>query len=141
MITFVCGQLCSGKTEFAVAYSKICDGNFIEVGDIVRSIKQTTDRKQLQDTKYLVNQIIKEIKSVISDKPSDKWIISGVRQKEIIASFPNSVCLWINAPQQVRKERYEARARSGDERSFEEADKGDVDLGILEVKNYILTQS
>jgi cytidylate kinase len=137
MITFICGQLCSGKTKFALAYKELCQGNFIEVGDIVRTIKQTTDRKQLQDTKHLIYQIVEEIRSAISDDVTTNWIISGVRQKEIIESFPDSVCLWIQAPVEVRKLRYEARSRSGDERTFEEADRGDVDLGILEVKKYI----
>lgn len=140
MITFICGQLCSGKTKFALSYKNLCNGHFIEVGDIVREIKQSTDRKELQDTKHLIYQIVQKLRSAISDNPTADWIISGVRQKEIIQSFPNSVCVWIEAPVEVRKQRYEARSRTGDERAFEEADKGDVDLGILEVKDYILTQ-
>lgn len=140
MITFVCGQVCSGKTRFALAYAEICGGKLIEVGDIVRSLKQTVDRKQLQDTKYLVNQIICKIQNMISDEPDFNWIVSGARQKEILINFPESACLWIYAPIKVRKQRYEARSRTGDERSFEEADRGDIELGILEVKEYILNQ-
>ena len=140
MTTFVCGQVCSGKTRFALAYADINNGTFIEVSDIVKQLRQTLTRKELQNTKHLVNKIITNLTSTITSNLQSNWIISGARQVEILQAFPQSVCLWIHAPLEVRKQRYIERSRQGDESSFEEAERGDVDLGILEVKKYILTQ-
>lgn len=138
MITFICGQLCSGKTKFAVSYACMCKGTYIEVGDILRQIKQTSDRKVLQNTKHLLDEIIIRINEIVNGAPQDtNWIICGVRQKEILEAFPNSTYVWIEVPMLTRKERYEKRSRMGDERTFEEADQGDIELGILDVKQYI----
>ena len=67
-----------------------------------------------------------------------QYVISGVRQKEILKRFPEATILWIECPKKERKKRYSQRARVGDSLSFKEAEQGDVDLGILEVKKYIL---
>ena len=137
MISFVCGQLCSGKTLYSKALAHICDGVYIEVGDIVRQLKQTEDRKLLQNSGYLAAQIV-EILKTQSKMTSDKdLVISGVRQKEILESFPESTLLWIECPKEERNRRYQNRARIGDSQIFEEADQGDINLGILEVKHYI----
>lgn len=139
MITFVCGQLCSGKSLYSKALAGSTSSLFVEVGDIVRHLKNTTDRKILQNSKELSQEIIKVIqnKHTAYQNLSD-LVVCGVRQKEILKSFPNSTLLWIECPINIRKERYQSRARSGDEQSFEEAEQGDIDLGILEVKHYIL---
>ncbi len=142
MITFVCGQLCSGKSHYAKGLTKASlYATVVEVGDIVRKIKQTTSREELQDSKDLVGSIITNLKSTIQSltfQLAEDVIVSGVRQKEILEAFPDATMIWVNVPTAVRKERYEKRARAGDDQTFEEADQGDVDLGILEVKNYIL---
>ena len=52
-MTFVCGELCSGKTFYSKALVELDNSVYIEVGDIVRSIKQSQDRKVLQDSKKL----------------------------------------------------------------------------------------
>ena len=145
MTTFVCGQLCSGKTKYAKALAGEVAGLFIEVGDIVREIKQTTTRKELQDSKALHVRISEEIAKKIelrSNIPgfSENFVVCGVRQKEILKNFKNSTLLWIECPINTRKDRYESRARSGDSQTFEEADRGDIELGILEVKNYIFNK-
>lgn len=137
MISFVCGQLCSGKTLYAKTLSQICNGNFLEIGDIVRKIKQTQERKQLQDTKHLSSQIIQEINNEYKSNSSQQLIVSGVRQMEILSAFPNAILLWIECPKEERKRRYEERAREGDTQTFREAEAGDIELGILRVKNYI----
>jgi dephospho-CoA kinase len=138
MITFVCGQLCSGKTHYSKALAALVDGVFIEVGDIVREIKQTEDRKQLQDSKHLYEQIVENLIRKMPLSDVKQYIISGVRQKEILKHFPEATLLWIECPKKERKKRYKERARQGDAISFKEAEQGDVDLGILDVKNYIL---
>ena len=136
MISFVCGQLCCGKTVFAKTMSGINDGVYVEIGDIVRNIKKSQDRKELQNSQDLAEQIIEFLNYYKTN--SKHVIISGPRQVEILKAFPEATLLWIECPTSVRKERYEARAREGDSLSFEEADKGDVELGILKIKQYIL---
>ena len=139
MIVFVCGQLCSGKSLYAKALAEHSKGTFIEVGDIVRAVKMTTDRRLLQETKHLSDFIIEHLKTRLYFKGD--VIISGVRQKCILEAFPDSMCLWINCPSSIRKERYAKRSRSGDNiLTFEEAEQGDIELGILEVKEYIFNR-
>ncbi len=140
MITFVCGQLCSGKTHYSKALAALVDGVFIEVGDIVREIKQTSDRKQLQDSKHLHEQIVEKLIRKMPLSDVKQYVVSGVRQKEILKHFPEATLLWIECPKKERKKRYKERARQGDVVTFKEADQGDVDLGILEVKSYIFKQ-
>jgi dephospho-CoA kinase len=140
MITFVCGQLCSGKTHYSKALAALVDGAFIEVGDIVREIKQTSDRKQLQDTKELWITITEELIKKMPLSDEKQYVISGVRQKEILKQFPEATILWIECPKKERKKRYKQRSREGDVVSFKEAEQGDIELGILEVKKYILKQ-
>ena len=67
-----------------------------------------------------------------------QYIVSGVRQKEILKHFPEATLLWIECPKKERKKRYKERARQGDVIEFKEAEQGDIELGILEVKKYIL---
>ena len=142
MTTFVCGQLCSGKSHYAKGLVKASlYASVIEVGDIVRKIKQTNSREELQDSKPLVDEIISNLKAQIKSltfQLAEDIIVCVVRQKEILEAFPDATMLWISSPTELRKERYEKRARAGDDQTFEEADQGDVDLGILEVKKYIL---
>lgn len=140
MISFVCGQLCSGKTLYSRALAQICDGIYIEVGDVVRHLKNTKDRKLLQDSKDLSGQIIDYL-NVQSLLTSGKdLVVSGVRQKEILEAFPDSTLLWVECPKNERERRYANRAREGDSQTFEEAEQGDINLGIIEIKNYILNK-
>ena len=139
MISFVCGQLCSGKTLYSKALAQISEGLYIEVGDIVRQIKQTSDRKLLQDSKNLSSLIIEHLKRLAANNP--ELIISGVRQKEILEKFLDSTLLWVECPSQERKARYNSRARTGDTQTFEEAEQGDINLGILEVKQFIFNKN
>lgn len=141
-VTFVCGQLCSGKSHYAKGLAKAClYGTVIEVGDIVRKIKNTTSREALQDSKELSTQIISQLNHLIKSltfQLAEDVIISGVRQKEILEAFPDANMIWISSPEDVRRARYEKRSRGGDDQTFEEANEGDIKLGILEVKQYIL---
>lgn len=138
MITFVCGQLCSGKSHYSKALAALVDGVFIEVGDIVREIKQTNDRRALQDSKCLYEQITENLIRKMPLCDVKQYVVSGVRQKEVLKYFPEATILWIECPKKERKKRYEQRAREGDSLSFKEAEQGDINLGILEVKKYIL---
>lgn len=138
MITFVCGQLCSGKTVYAKAMAGSVNGLFIEVGDIVREIKNTTERKELQNSKELLETIVERLIRKMPLWDTKNYVVCGVRQKEILEHFPEATILWIECPKKERKKRYKERARQGDTTPFKQAEQGDVDLGILEVKQYIL---
>jgi len=139
MITFVCGQLCSGKTLYSETLREIDRGVYIEVGNLVRRWKETQDRKELQDSKHLTTKIIEYIRQD-AKAFSGQIVVSGVRQKEILQAFPEATLLWIECPTEVRSQRYLDRKREGDNQTFEEAEQGDIDLGILEVKNYIFNR-
>lgn len=138
MISFVCGQLCSGKTLYSETLSNIDKAVYFEVGDIVRRYKNTTNRSELQDSKHLMNHIISYIQN--NKKAFTNTVVSGVRQKEILEAFPEATLLWIECPKDTRKQRYLSRQREGDNQTFEEAEQGDINLGILEVKQYILNK-
>lgn len=138
MITFVCGQLCSGKTLYSNTLSDMDKSIYVEVGNLVRRWKNTQDRKELQDSKQLADRIISYIKD--DAKAFDKVVVSGVRQREILEAFPEATLLWIDCPKEVRKQRYLSRQRDGDSQTFEQAEQGDIDLGILEVKQYIFNR-
>lgn len=138
MITFVCGQLCSGKTLYSNTLSDMDKSIYVEVGNLVRRWKNTQDRKELQDSKQLADRIISYIKD--DTKAFDKVVVSGVRQREILEAFPKATLLWIDCPQEVRKQRYLNRQRDGDSQTFEQAEQGDINLGILEVKKYIFNR-
>lgn len=140
MLTFICGQLCCGKTSFAKSFAEINDGYYIELGDIVRNIKQSEDRKTLQDSKELANEIAAELRLIEKQMFPKVIVASGPRQVEIIEQFPEATLLWIECPTKTRNARYSFRARNGDNSSFEEAEQGDIKLGILKVKEYILTK-
>lgn len=139
MITFVCGQLCSGKTLYSETLREIDKGVYIEVGNLVRRWKETRDRKELQDSKHLSDKIINYIRND-SRAFSGQIVVSGVRQKEILEAFPEATLIWIDCPTQVRKKRYLDRHRDGDNQTFEEAEQGDIELGILEVKKHIFNR-
>jgi cytidylate kinase len=138
MITFVCGQLCSGKSHYSKALAALVDGVFVEVGDIVREIKNTSDRKELQKSKELHEAIVEELIRKMPLCDVKQYVVSGVRQKEILKHFPEATLLWIECPKKERKKRYKERARQGDVIEFKEAEQGDIHLGILDVKKYIL---
>jgi cytidylate kinase len=138
MISFVCGQLCSGKTLYSKALAETSNGVYIEVGDIVRSLKLTSDRKALQDSKELAEIIIERLQT--RTYFGGDFVISGVRQQKILEAFPQATLLWIEAPASVREQRYLKRDRTGDSQTFEQAEQGDIDLGILEVKQYIFSR-
>ena len=138
MITFVCGQLCSGKTLYSNTLSDMDKSIYVEVGNLVRRWKSTQDRKELQDSKQLAERIIEYIRD--DADCFDKVVVSGVRQKEILEAFPEATLLWIECPRETRKQRYLSRQREGDNQTFEEAEQGDINLGILEVKQFILNR-
>lgn len=141
MISFVCGQLCCGKTKYAQALAFATNGVYVEVGDIVRELKGSQDRDVLQDSKHLLTDIIARLSIKVKFYGDKDVIVSGVRQQEILQAFPNSTLLWIECPTPLRKERYLNRSREGDDQTFETAERGDIQLGIFGVKQYIFQQN
>lgn len=140
MISFVCGQLCSGKTLYSKALAETCNGVYIEIGDVVRQLKMSLNRNILQDSERLKDVIIAHLSVRINFHEGRDIVISGARQVDILKAFPKATLLWINCPPEVRKTRYAERSRTGDSQAFEEAEQGDIKLGILEVKQYIFNK-
>lgn len=106
----------------------------------VREIKNTIDRKELQNSKDLHEAIVEQLIRKMPLCKVKQYIVSGVRQKEILKYFVDVTLIWIECPKKERKKRYQERARKGDTYSFKEAEQGDIDLGILDVKRYILSK-
>lgn len=138
MICFVCGFLCSGKTLYAKALCEMTDGLYVEIGDIVRNRLKTNEREILQDSRALSTYIIDQLKEIVAVNGSRDIVISGARQVELLQAFPEATILWIDCPRELRKQRYLSRKREGDVQLFEQAECGDIQLGILEVRDYIL---
>lgn len=138
-VSFVCGKLCSGKTKYAIALAESCGALYVEVSDLVRMLKKEGNRSNLQDTKDLHSKITAALQTCIVNAQTTDVVVSGVRQTEILEAFPEATLLWIEASEELRKQRFVSRSRPGDT-DFYEAEKGDEALGIGRVKHYILSK-
>ena len=136
---FICGPICSGKTTYGRILSEEIGTDFIEVSDIVKEITHSSKREDLQNTAYLDQQIITRLQSV-----DEYSIVVGVRQKSILQAFPNSRLMWLEVPYSERLQCYLDREDTKDtltEKAFQLAEKKDNDLGLQEVRDYILNRS
>lgn len=140
MITCVCGKICSGKSTYAEAYASLTNSKLIEVGDIVRKIKKSIERDVLQDTVELHSEIANQLLRETQDQNID-YVISGIRQKEILETlyqcYSDVITVWIECPRHVRQLRFLGRKKEGDNLSFIQAENGDNELGINDLKEYI----
>lgn len=144
-VNLVCGNICSGKNTFCSQFKDTHE--HIVVSDIVRSIIKSTDRSTLQDTKHLADQIAIELVDSI-DKAllrGKKVMIDGIRQMSLIwvvvneyKKYDRSV-IWLECDDDVLKQRYQDRSAQKDKGlSFEDAMKADEELGIKEIKEFML---
>jgi predicted kinase len=142
-IILVCGHLCSGKGHF-------CQANYpnftrIEVSNVVRSVSKATDRLELSKTAQFDTAIIQRLYTLIDQH--DKVIVDGIRQPSILHALEKHYgdriidIIWLDVPEDTRRKRYEDRASEKDKRqTFDQAIKGDIDLGINDIENYIRTK-
>ena len=144
-ITFVSSKLCSGKSTLAKGYMKTIEPfystvEYIEISDIVRKAMKSDNREELQKGAHLDALIVDCIASAALC--NDHVVVSGARQVSIIESFPKATHIWMEVPEDVRYERYQSSVKDADlsEEGFANANKRDEDLGINQVRNYILNK-
>lgn len=137
-IVLLFGKICSGKSTYANALSYLTKAKRITVSDIVKRVSGKVTRSELQQTKTFDMQIADElIKEVYL---YDKVVVDGIRQYTIVGALlehfgkENIDMVWLETPDNIRKFRFTDRAIAKDDISFEEADKRDEALGLLELQ-------
>lgn len=138
-IILVLGRLCSGKGTFCSTFINPPHNYFhVTTSDVVKQITGLQTRSKLQETKLLDFEIAEQLIAIISQHP--KIIIDGIRQEyiinELIVKFglDNIELVWLEVPEEIRKRRFYTRQDSKDDRSFEQAEQGDFNLGLLQVE-------
>ena len=135
-VIFISGELCSGKSTIAKRLAEELGYSFLEVSDVVKEILAEIEREKLQGHPEIAPQIVNAIETAVT------WqnvIVSGVRQAEILAAFPDAECVWVEIPEEERLKRYLSRGDTKDKltkEDFAKAQERDITLGILEVKEY-----
>jgi dephospho-CoA kinase len=143
-IILVFGRLCSGKGTYCAPF-KQSGYEHIATSDVVKRVSGLKTRGKLQHTADLGPAIAQELVDLIGRK--DKVIVDGIRQTEIVDAIvsrfgrDNIEMVWLDAPDEVRKARFDKRGAAKDDQSFEDADRGDLALGIGEVEKKYKPQS
>lgn len=136
---FICGEICSGKTHYGTILAKGLDVPYIEASTIVKQILRVERREELQGNPQLDKEIIKCL-----SKQSPECVIGGVRQASILQAFKtNSSFIWLEVPHTIRLKRCLERKDQKDilsPEAFQQAEQKDNELGLQEVKNYILNK-
>ena len=127
-LTLLFGRICSGKS------SLYKDSYRIIVSNLVRGIINSASREDLQNTMHLDNKIAEAIIMTI-DYAIDEHphvVVDGIRQASIVEKvlqhYPKAELVWLEAPVQERKRRYEARKDAKDVEAFEIADNKPIEL-------------
>lgn len=146
-VTFVIGEICSGKTTYANSAERQYkrDGEVlktIDVGSLVREITSTQDR--VFDEK-LDKEISQRITQAIFETSCDVLIV-GVRQISILEKV-EEFCkdelirvriVLLECSKEVREKRYYARGSSKDVKLvFDFADQKDKELGLFALLQYV----
>lgn len=138
-IVLIFGKICSGKSTYANALSYLIKAKRVTVSDVVKTLSGLSTRSGLQSTQHLDEAIAAELVRKI--KSHDRVVIDGIRQASIVEWIlkevnPDDVLmLWLEVPDDIRKFRFHDRVVSKDDLTFEEADKRDEKLGLLELQN------
>ena len=138
-IVLLFGKICSGKSTYADALCYISKAKRITVSDIVKRVSGKATRSELQDTAHMDVLIAHEL--AIECKNYNKVVIDGIRQVSIVEGLithfgkENIDMIWLEVPDDIRKHRFYGRSISKDDIGFEEADKRDEKLGLLELQN------
>ena len=140
-IVLVSGRLCSGKGHYCTA--NYPDHYHLPVSSAVKQLANTQVRSELARTADMDQLIVQELVHQINAHP--KIVIDGIRQPSIIKALQDrfgkqvSDVIWLDVPEDVRKQRFSARADAKDDASFDAASRGDEDLGISDVERHIRT--
>ena len=139
-IIIVLGKLCSGKGTFCKFFtSKPLNYHHVTTSDIVKRLTGLQTRSTLQFTETLDADIASELINIIKTNP--KTIIDGIRQPSIIDAIINAFgisnveLIWLDVPDDVRLQRFNDRQDKKDDQSFEDAEQGDIKLGLLQVES------
>lgn len=139
-IVLVLGRICSGKGTFAQELVTSVYGKpytHIATSDVVKKITGSLSREQLQQTSHLDQAIADQLLQLISEHPF--IVIDGIRQTSIIQRIMDAhgqavQLIWLEVPKSVRETRYLARKDSKDTKPFNDAEAGDIALGINDVE-------
>jgi hypothetical protein len=150
LVTFVVGKAFSGKSHYVNEKVKEAGGVTIEVGEIVRKIKQ--EEKRIFEG-FLSKEITKRIFHILIKVTSNAHVyIVGCRQKSVIEQMLylcelNHLHLdynivYLSASDEIRKERFEKLVDEGKNKglTFEEIENGDESLGINELIAWCIDQ-
>lgn len=140
-IILVSGRLCSGKGHYCT--TNYPDHFHLPVSSVVKQLANTQVRSELAKTADMDQLIIQELMHQIKAHP--KIVIDGIRQPSIIRAIQDRFgdrvrdVIWLDVPENVRKQRFAARADQKDDASFDIASQGDENLGISDVEQHIRT--
>lgn len=150
LVTFVVGRAFSGKSHYVNEKVKEAGGVTVEVGEIVRKIKQ--EEKRIFEG-FLSKEITKRIFRILIKVTSNAHVyIVGCRQKSVIEQMLylcelNHLHLdynivYLSASDEIRKERFEKLVDEGKNKglTFEEIENGDESLGINELIAWCIDQ-
>ncbi len=153
------GRICSGKSTIAKQLSEHFDIPILSFGKYIFNFSKERDLKTDRDSlQSLGNKFIHEnsklfLENVIASQPtsSNSIIIEGIRhfsiyeELKIISNF--SLFVFIDAPLQIRYERYCKRLKEGDEQisldGFTKIDNHEVEseIDLLKKKCKIILDS
>lgn len=150
LVTFVIGKAFSGKSHYANEKVKEVRSVIIEVGEIVRKIKQ--EEKRIFEG-FLSKEIAKRTFHILTKVTSDAHVyIVGCRQKSVIEQI-SYLCelnhlhldyniIYLSASNEIRKERFEKLVDKEKNKglTFEEIENGDKSLGINELITWCIDQ-
>ena len=142
-IVLVFGRLCSGKGTYCAPYEE--QGYLhITTSDVVRGLSGAQTRDKLQHTKDFDEAIGERMVELIYEHKM--VIIDGIRQNKIVDRIvdefgDNVQMIWLEVPADIRKERFRKRGAAKDDQSFEDAERGDTNLGLDDVEAKYRPQS
>lgn len=133
----VIGEVCSGKTTYIQNLPLHIP---IDIGAIVREI---VDRSERVHNKLLDTKIIEELSQRFELSPASKFVIVGIRQlsilKYLLHQFKEDVQLiYLDVPYHELKRRFLNRSSRKEEISFEDTIRRDGELGLNEVREFLL---
>lgn len=150
LVTFVVGKAFSGKSYYVNEKVKEVGGVIVEVGEIVRKIKQ--EEKRIFEG-FLSKEITKRIFHILTKVTSDAHVyVVGCRQRSVVEQMLylcelNHLHLdynivYLSASNEIRKERFEKLVDKEKNKSltFEEIENGDESLGINELITWCIDQ-
>lgn len=150
LVTFVVGKAFSGKSYYVNEKIKEVGCVTVEVGEIVRKIKQ--EEKRIFEG-FLSKEIAKRIFHILTKVTLDAHVyIVGCRQKSVIEQMLY-LCelnhlhldyniIYLSASNEIRKERFEKLVDKEKNKglTFEEIENGDESLGINELITWCIDQ-